>query len=352
MYPDGSNIPPAGHDSAGKKSAGSFVPLDSFGVINPSSGVWILLSVGMSNTTQEFSNFLTNMVGDMTLHPSLRIIDGAQGGQTAAKIRYDTAAFWNVIMTRLATRGLSAKQVRAIWLKEANAGPTGGFPSASIKLRDDLLEDVRVAKRKFPNLEQVFLSSRIYAGYASTALNPEPYAYESGFAVRWVIESQIGGNDSLNCNPDFGPVVAPWLAWGPYLWSDGVIPRAADSLQWFCDDLNPTDGTHPSATGRQKVSRLLEAFFKSSPYTVPWFLKSSGACCVASTGNVDCDPGNGIDISDLSRLVDYLYVSFLPLCCKEEANIDGSVDGNIDISDLSALVDYLYVSFTPPAACQ
>jgi uncharacterized protein YkwD len=75
-------------------------------------------------------------------------------------------------------------------------------------------------------------------------------------------------------------------------------------------------------------------------------------CCVNRTGNVDCDPTDAVDISDLSALIDNLYISFTPLCCKGEANVDGSVDGNIDISDLSALIDYLYISFTLPAACQ
>jgi hypothetical protein len=74
-------------------------------------------------------------------------------------------------------------------------------------------------------------------------------------------------------------------------------------------------------------------------------------CCVAKTGNVDCDSGDGTDISDLSALIDYLYISFIPLGCPKEANTDGSPDGNADISDLSALIDYLYISFTPPAGC-
>lgn len=75
-------------------------------------------------------------------------------------------------------------------------------------------------------------------------------------------------------------------------------------------------------------------------------------CCYALSGNVDCDPTDGVDISDLSRLIDFLYISFDPLCCETETNIDGSPDGNADISDLTALVDYLFISFTPPAACQ
>jgi DNA-binding beta-propeller fold protein YncE len=75
-------------------------------------------------------------------------------------------------------------------------------------------------------------------------------------------------------------------------------------------------------------------------------------CCAGRAGNVDCDPNNGVDISDLSALIDNLYISLAPLCCKAEANIDGSPDGNADISDLSGLIDYLYINFTLPKACQ
>lgn len=75
-------------------------------------------------------------------------------------------------------------------------------------------------------------------------------------------------------------------------------------------------------------------------------------CCLALTGNVDCDLEDGADISDLTALIDNLYISFSPLCCLAEANTDGSVDGNVDIADLTALIAYLYISFTPPAACQ
>jgi len=77
----------------------------------------------------------------------------------------------------------------------------------------------------------------------------------------------------------------------------------------------------------------------------------STGCCAGSTGNVDCDGSDGVDISDLSGLIDFLYISFTPLCCPDEANVDGDSGGGIDISDLSALIDYLYISFTPPAPC-
>lgn len=80
------------------------------------------------------------------------------------------------------------------------------------------------------------------------------------------------------------------------------------------------------------------------------------SCCIAlsldgRSGNVDGDPGKGVDISDLSALIDFLYISFTPPPCMLSANIDGDVLFGVDISDLSALIDFLYISFTPPALC-
>ena len=56
---------------------------------------------------------------------------------------------------------------------------------------NDMGQIVRMLKGRFPNLQLAYVSSRSYAGYATTELNPEPYAYESAFAVRWLIQDQI-----------------------------------------------------------------------------------------------------------------------------------------------------------------
>ncbi|MBI5464697.1 MAG: T9SS type A sorting domain-containing protein [Ignavibacteriales bacterium] len=57
----------------------------------------------------------------------------------------------------------------------------------------------------------------------------------------------------------------------------------------------------------------------------------------------DVDNSGGVDISDLTCLVNFLYVSFTPCCLQSAADV--THDGGQDISDLTALVDYLYVSF-------
>ena len=50
---------------------------------------------------------------------------------------------------------------------------------------------MNLLKKRYPNVKIVYLSSRIYAGYATTGLNPEPHAFESAFSVRWLVQDQI-----------------------------------------------------------------------------------------------------------------------------------------------------------------
>ncbi len=69
-----------------------------------------------------------------------------------------------------------------------------------------------------------------------------------------------------------GEVRAPWLAWGPYLWADGLKGRRDGKVVWERDDLGP-DGTYPSAKGQDKVARLLMDFLKNDPTSTPWFLR-------------------------------------------------------------------------------
>ena len=64
---------------------------------------------------------------------------------------------------------------------------------------------------------------------------------------------------------------APWLAWGPYIWTDGAKGRK-DGWVWLREDNGP-DGTHPSRQGRDKVAQQLLAFFEKDPTTQPWFCK-------------------------------------------------------------------------------
>jgi hypothetical protein len=273
LYPGGSNARPAAHQAAGLAAAGAIVPLDTLG--NPAAdGKVVLISIGMSNCTQEFSALIPKANADPGKRPDVRLIDCARGGQAAGDINTPGAAYWDTVFTRLRGHGSSPLQPQVVWLKQAERAPTGGFPAATNVLLADLGAIVRIVKQKLPNVRACYFTSRIYAGYASTTLNPEPYAYESGFAVKWLIEAQINGVDSLNHDPAAGPVEAPWLSWGPYLWADGLVARA-DGFTWQCSSFVTSDGTHPSVEGRNIVADSLLAFFKRDDTTAPWFLNGT-----------------------------------------------------------------------------
>ena len=66
-------------------------------------------------------------------------------------------------------------------------------------------------------------------------------------------------------------------------------------------------------------------------------------CCIGDRGNANCSAVQQADISDITRLIDYLYLSHNPLCCPNEADANGS-GGEPDISDITALIDHLYLS--------
>lgn len=256
LYGEGRNDPPKELQAAAERATANIRPLDKSGEPS-SSGKVVLLSIGMSNTTQEFSHFRELLQDETSLSPNLVVVDGAQGGQDAKRTAQESAPYWTVIDQRLQQAGVTANQVQVVWLKQAVMGG-----SDIAQLKNYLEKIVAIAKKRYPNLRIIYLSSRIYGGYATTTLNPEPYAYESAFAVRDLILAHAKAETS------------PVLLWGPYLWADGENGRKADGLVWKREDVGP-DGTHPSLMGRDKVARQLLGFFKMDANTRQWFLKPS-----------------------------------------------------------------------------
>lgn len=273
LYGGGRNEPPETHRAAAKQQTAKIVPLDAEGKPSPDGRI-VLVSISMSNATQEFSLFKQSADADPDKSPKLTIVDCAQGGEAMAEWADSDGRPWMEAARRLMAAGVTPQQVQAAWIKLANKGPTGDLHEHGKKLQKDTLAVVHNAKARFPNLHIVYLSSRIYAGYATGRLNPEPYAFESAFVVRWLIQDQVKGVPELNYDAAVGPAQAPLLLWGPYLWADGVRPRKSDGLVWERKDL-AGDGVHPSQSGREKVANQLLKFFKSDSDARRWFVKAS-----------------------------------------------------------------------------
>ncbi len=291
-----SNRMPAPHESEGLALARQVRPLDRSGAPRPDGRI-VLLSVGMSNATQEWCHarstgspgdppcerwtFTGRAAADPAVdHRSLSIANGAMGGQALLDWDSPTEGNYDRVRDRvLAPAGLSEAQVQVVWVKSALARapsrPSLPAPDADAFLLEAAVGDVlRALRVRYPNLKLVFITSRIFS-YApdGTTNSPEPYAYESGFGTKWAIEAQIRQRTGGTVDAESGDLsrgAAPWVAWGPYLWAPGDEPRS-DGLQWRREYLQ-SDGVHPAREGEEIVAEHLLTFFKTSPFTRGWFL--------------------------------------------------------------------------------
>lgn len=334
LYPGGSNYAPLSHHLEGVRRAAAIQPID---------GKIVMISVGLSNTNQEFCSFAQatanencnpwSFVGQQAAnqfvnHETFVPVNCARGGQEAS-VWVDAYAKntddnhnnnYDICDQRLADLGLQTNQVQIAWVKLSNAftGPDDpariSLPAVdadAYRLETRLAQITNALKIRYPNLQQVFFSTRIYGGFGNAAfsISPEPYAYEHGFSVKWLVEAQIrqmenGGTPDLS-DPNQsriyntpvlsnGPVAdshvslnyadgsAPWVAWGPYLWANGDptplssaerlvgLPWDPPGIRWSRSDIE-ADALHPSDSGEEKVATQLMHFFLGSPYSAPYF---------------------------------------------------------------------------------
>ncbi len=277
LYPNGTSLRPAAHEAIGVELAQSRIqPLSAQGAPDPVDGRIVLVSLGMSNTQAEFGSFQSLIQNDTAKNPKLTVVNGAVANQTADRWRDPSSLAWQWSFDQLSRAGVTPAQVQAAWVKVVLAGfgentqdPLANFPAFARTLQADLETIARNLKTNYPNIKIAYFSSRIRAYVSPRGLSPEPTAYETGFAVRWAIESQIRGASDLNLS------VAPWMSWGPYLWADGMVPRS-DGLTYACEDLE-ADFVHPGAGAKQKVAAQLKAFFMTDPTATPWYLKPAAS---------------------------------------------------------------------------
>jgi hypothetical protein len=234
LYPSGTNTRPANHEQAGLALAKTVVPLDKEGQLHQ-DGKIVLLGIGFSNTFQAFK--------------------------------------------RLQAKGVTRQQVQVVWLKETNPAPHGApFPASAKTLEEQTAKIVQLLAKRFANCKMVYLSSRSWAGWARVPPdknpkrqepgNSEPYSYETGFAVKWLIAKQLDGDPALKYTALDRK--APWLSWGPYLWANGDKPRQ-DGFRYQLSDFRDDDRMHHSLAGMKNLGNVLLRFFKTDTTTRGWF---------------------------------------------------------------------------------
>lgn len=270
LYPEGSNTPPPAWEASALSLANGIEPLDASGKPDP-NGMYALLSIGVSITRTIWDELEPLEKSDPSVNPHLVLVNAAIDGTNAPDWTSLSSGAWLTVLNYyLPYQNVSPNQVVAVWVMMPHSDPNGTFPTDMTNQENNLISILQNLHTLFPNLKIAYLSSVHYGDYGPPTGYPEPYAYEFGFAVQTVIEDQMNGKAGLNWNPANGPVVSPFLLWGPYLWANGMVPRS-DGLVWTCQDMS-NDGLHPSTVGKNKEAALLSTFFKTDPTTTPWFL--------------------------------------------------------------------------------
>ncbi len=143
-------------------------------------------------------------------------------------------------------------------------------------------------------------------------------------------EGEVDEYHNIDVDPGGCPVEVNVCA---YAYDPGV----SDSVEILVYSFNETYGVYGEAT-------------------ITFLAQEPDICCGINTGgitgNVNCGSDGKMTLSDITRLIDRVYISKLPLCCEASGNTNGSVDCNITLSDITVLIDAVYISKTPPAECR
>ncbi len=170
--------------------------------------------------------------------------------------------------------------------------------------------------------------------------NPGPRAKERGGPpISWYEDSPA---PTVECNVFYDNGDEEWS--GPiaaYLNKNGnvyIAPR-------FCDTAN--GDFHPDtlsicAPNNNDCGVLIGA--------LPVDSTCSLGCCTGYQGNANCDPLDVTDVTDVSVLIDHLFLTLPPLCCEDEADLD--TNGIVDVTDLSILIDNQFLTLTPLPPCR
>ncbi|HMP72510.1 MAG TPA: Ig-like domain-containing protein [Kiritimatiellia bacterium] len=267
LYAAGSNLIPPDHLLAGLAQAALIQPLDATGQPDPDGKIGVIC-LGMSNA----NNLFAVLAEILPVADNVIVVNAAFGGVHAGAWANATNTVWtNLVPLRLTEAGLTPAQVQVVLHYHGMAHsiyPPQPWPDTPQDFQTFCEQIATNTLAVFPNNHLTFWSSREYGGYATTINNPEPYAYYSGFATKWMIKKQIDGHPDLNWDSQLGPVTTSWMAWGPYTWADGLIPRA-DGLFYECRDFQ-NDGTHPRTRARAKLAGLWADFLAESPLTSSW----------------------------------------------------------------------------------
>jgi len=230
LYLNGSNNVPSGYAN------------DAIADLTNDNDIHILCN-GMSNMQHTCNNFIGKTNNNTGINPAVSIHNNGRPGR--AQQAWDGGV--NYLYTDLKRTGITPSQVDVIIYFNAWGRPSGDFESHYNEMYASLLQTINSTNAAYPNLKLIYVVSREFAPPWAVDLNPNPYAYEEGFAFRDIVINRIQEN--------IGGVP---ILWGPYQYD----PTWPDSY------FRESDGVHLSDAGLDVAGQLWLDFFM----TQSWFV--------------------------------------------------------------------------------
>jgi len=262
LYPGGKNEMPEAHRRAGEQIAGTIRPLDASGKPDERDGRIVAVVFGHSNCAMYFSALGRHLQQQRAqLHPRFEMLNAAIGGNQLPEISRLQGSVWEKAEKMVDRSGYSLAQVQVLFLHTTYHGASNGrgapprpFPETMKQMQQDLAKVLHHAVEVFPNLKIAYLTCDGFRHYTRF----EPHVYQEGFAFKWLIESQIKGEEGTAFE---GPNrKLPWLTWGPYIW-DNTWDRS-----YF------TDGVHPARKAQEIFVNKYWQHLQNDSVAKPWLL--------------------------------------------------------------------------------
>ncbi len=126
---------------------------------------------------------------------------------------------------------------------------------------------------------------------------------------------------------------------------ENAITIAGDSV-FFKEDFAASivSVTIPGGTDNVTVGLLFESEIEE--YTGCCGIYVDNIYPYGYTGNANCSEDGKRNLSDITRLIDFVYISHDPLCCYASGNTNASWDDGeckITLSDITRLIDVIYI---------
>jgi hypothetical protein len=126
---------------------------------------------------------------------------------------------------------------------------------------------------------------------------------------------------------------------------------AAYEINWQVISSGATDGTSASYRFQGTLGQPVIGEGSSTSYRLShgFWQTFEGGCCLGIRGNVNGDPGDAINVADVTYLVAYLKGLGPVPPCIEEGDVNGS--GTVNVTDVTYLVAYLKGIGPAPPTC-